>query len=355
MAFFPPLRPHFDAALRDSVSDKPASREAAAEALSSAPEDRREEAVLALRPLVDDPVSRVRAQAMASLGQLRAQSALPLILARFEDLDPGVRQIALIAAGDIGSDEAVPALKRALRSDAAEVRFQAIASLAALRPDGVAKTLGRLTDDPDAEVRAHLADALGALEDPHAADPLARLLEDEHDGVRYAAAVALARIGDARASDSLIDALSDDARFFEAAWGLGELDVQSAREPLAQTTRGLLRPLAFKAAAAAALHRLGDERGLPALRAVLKAVRWDARSYAVELVGELGAVALADEIIALSVRPRGADRVVIAKTLAQLMPEHEGARTALQALGQRRDESGGVARELLAAQGAETS
>jgi HEAT repeat protein len=345
--FFPPLAPKFGAALRDVDSGDPRARSAAAESLGRPPEGREREAAEALRPLVDDPNAAVRAAAMASLGQLKDREALDAIVGRFEDGDPTVRQVALIAAADLGDPGAVPALRRMLESPHPEVRFQAVASLATLAPEEAARELPRLAEDPDPEVRAHLADALGSLEDPRTAAALAALLEDPAVTVRRAAAIALGRIGDARAVPALVEALDDPERCFEAAWALGELGASEAREPLARLANAFLKPLAVKAAAAAALVRLDDPRGVPVLRGVLTALRSDARSYAVQLVGELGLAELAPEVAKLAARPRGADRVVVAEALASLASESEVARRALRALAAREDEAGETARAAL--------
>ena len=146
---------------------------------------------------------------------------------------------------------------------------------------------------------------------------------------------------------ALIEALDDKERVFEAAWALGELKIEEAREPLFKVAQSVLKPLATKAAAAAALVRLGDRRGVPLLRSVLRAFRSDARSYAVELVGELGLSVLADDVAALAIRPRGADPVVVAKALGKLAAESPRAREALSAMAKRDDEAGQAAREVL--------
>ncbi len=344
---FPPQRPHFAAALRDVTARAPRSRALAAASLGEPPEGSEEAAVEALLILADDADATVRGAAIASLGRLGDERALEVVLGRFDDGDPMVRQIALIAAADLGDDRAIPALTRALRHERPDMRFQALASLAVLAPDQAAAPLAKLAGDPDEEVRAHLADVLGSLERREAGPTLAQLLDDGSISVRRAAAIALARIGDDRGAAALIEALDDKERVFEAAWALGELRVEGAREPLFKVAQSVLKPLATKAAAAAALVRLGDRRGVPLLRAVLRAFRSDARSYAVELVGELGLAVLADDVAALAKRPRGADPVVVAKTLGKLAAESPRAREALVAMAIRDDEAGQAAREAL--------
>ncbi len=318
MRLFPPLKPKLSAALRDVTSKDPRMRAAAAEALGGAPPERADEARAALRPLIDDTVATVRGAAIASLGQLKDVASLGDVVARFEDGDAVVRQVAVLAAGDIGDRGAVAPLKRMLRRDEPELRFQAVAALAQLAPDEAVTPLSKLVDDADPMVREHLADALGSLEDPAAEPALATLVDDEASRVRQAAAIALARTGNAAGAEALIDAIVDPERAFEACWAIGELGVQEAREPLARLATAFFKPLTLKAAAAAALVRLDDPRGLPALRGVLTAFRSDARGYAAQLVGELGLEVLRPELEKLTRNPRGADPAVVAEALAKL-------------------------------------
>lgn len=348
MQLFPPLRPKLSAALRDVASADERARAAAAEALGSAPPEHAEEAKAALRPLLDDRAASVRCAAIVSLGQLRDAASLEVILARFDDGDPTVRQVAMIAAGEIGDARAVDALARGLRRKQPEVRFQAVASLAMILREDAVPRLADLVDDDDAEVRAHLADALGSIEAPAAIPPLERLLEDADRRVRESAAIGLARCGSDAGADELVRLLIDRDRCFEAAWALGELKVARAADPLARLAAARFKPLAVKAAAAAALVRLGDPRGEPHLAAVLRAFRSDARGYAAQLVGELGLAALAPDVARLADRPRGADPVVVVEALAKLAAVSPEAREALARVAARDDAAGARARELTA-------
>jgi HEAT repeat protein len=312
--------------------------------LAAPPEGREDEAKRALRGLADDPAPEVRAAALSSLGQLGDTEAFEVVLARFDDGDATVRQIALIAIGELRDARALPALMDALRDPRPEVRYQAVASLAMVDPDGAADVLGRCVVDEDAEVRSQLAEVLGSLERGDSATALGILLEDPEREVRQGAAIALARIGDGRGVGALIEALDDRERCFEAAWALGELGAARARDPLARVAQSFLKPLAVKAAAAAALVRLSDPRGEPALKAVLSAFRSDARSYAAQLVGELRLASLAPEVVALTRRPRGADPMVVVEALVKLAEVSADARAELERLAGDEGEVGEVAR-----------
>jgi HEAT repeat protein len=347
MHMFPPLRPKFSAALRDVSSKNAKARALAAEALAFPIEGREQEAMEANRPLLDDKDPTVRGAALVTAGKLKDVGGLAQVLARFEDEDAAVRQIAMIAAADIGDSRATLAIKRALKDERPELRFQAVASLAALAGEDAIDDLVPLASDADAEVRAHLADALGSLESKRAKRALKTLLEDTAIPVRQAAAIALARIGDASGARTLAGALADPERVFEAAWALGEIRATEAAEPLAAIASSVLKPLATKAAAAAALVRIGDPRGVPALRSVLRAFRSDARSYAAELVGELALVELADDVIALVDRPKGADPAVVARAIVKLAKVSDLAKGALERMASGEGETARIARDAL--------
>jgi len=330
MSLIPALPPSFEAALRDAHSRDARARRAAAASLASPPPGQEERAKAALRRLLDDPVGAVRGAAVAGAGSLRDTEALDVILARFDDGEPVVRQLAIIAVARMGDPRAVEPLRQALSDTRPDVRFQAAVSFAELCPNEALSALRPLVEDEDPEVRASAASAIGTLTQEGAADVIAPLLSDATAHTRADAALALAALGDSRAGPVLLEALDDPERRFAAAAALGEIGYGEAVEALARITSRLLAPLSLKAAAGAALARMGDPRGASALRGVLRALRGDGRSYAAELAGELGLVELAPDIAALVESPRGADPVVIARALADLAPRSDEARAALE-------------------------
>ena len=109
----------------------------------------------------------------------------------------------------------------------------------------------------------------------------------------------------------------------------------------------MLKPRTLKVAAARALCRLHDARGVDALRDVLRAFRSDGRSYAVQVVGELAIHELAGELLRLAHRQRGVDPAVLVEALAALLPESAPARAGLTLLARRNDEAGEQARQAL--------
>jgi HEAT repeat protein len=341
---FPPQVPRFDAALADAKSKRAPIRLLAVQALAAPPDGRRDAACEALRPLADDTEGAVRCLAIAALGELRDTDSIEALLAHFEDPLGEARELAVIAVGRIGGDRAVRALRRALRDERPEVRFQAVESYAEASPDDAPELLAAMLDDGDAKVREHVLDALGSLEDASVADSIAKALEDRSSAVRFAAAIALSRVGDARGVRGLIEALEEKDRVLAACEALAELRARESLEPLATIAKKLLGPLVIKAAAAGALAAMGDPRGEAALREVLGAWRADGRSYAAELAGRHHVVGLAGELAALSVKPRGADPVVVARALVRLAAQSEVAKRAVDSLSTRDDEVGRTAR-----------
>lgn len=343
----PQLPPNFRAALRDVHAVKAESRMAAAERLGRAEGDEREEAIAGLEQLAADVHPGVRATALAALGLVGSEEDLGVVIAAFEDDAAEVREFAALAAAQIGGDRALALLERALSSPAPEVRFQAVAGVAELAPEQAATLLAPLLSDADPEVRAQVVGALASIDEPHLVGHLAGMLDDDDARVRIEAALALASFGDPRAEPHLLEALHRRNRVAEAARALGKLDCKKAAEPIALLARGFRVPPHLRAELGAALVELGDPRGAGLLRKVLKGLRADARSYAVELAREVRARELVPELAALAQRPRGVDLLTLADTLNSFAAEAEPARLALEGLARRGDAVGEAARRAL--------
>jgi HEAT repeat protein len=343
----PPLPPNFSAAIRDVCARRPESRMAAAERLSAADEAERDEALAGLRALATDPHPSVRATAFLGLGQLGQCTDVPVLLAALEDPAAEVREIAALSATRLGGAAIVPALTHALASAHPEVRFQAVAGIAELIPEQAPSLLVPMLDDPDPEVRGHVVGALAGLEHPRLAGHIARALGDTSAEVQLEAALALADRGDGRGKDVLLTTLRERHRSVEVAFALAEIGCQEARDPLYRQGTSLFGNAHARAAAGAALHRLGDPRGLDILRRALRSFSALARTYAVELVRETDAEPLLGELVRLARRPRSVDPLTLADALAHFAPRSALARKALEALAGRGGEAAEVARVAL--------
>ncbi|MCA9536387.1 MAG: HEAT repeat domain-containing protein, partial [Myxococcales bacterium] len=228
---------------------------------------------------------------------------------------PAVRATALLTAGALGCEEAV--LSDAIAQQDPPLQIAGLEALAqrAVRSAGAVDAALRALSDASEAVRATAAAALAAFEARSATDALAARLTDV-PRVRASAALALADLGDTRGVPALIEELGRGS--FEAAEALGTLGADAAREPLAASAGRLFTPLLTKAAAGAALIRLGDPRGEDALRSVLRAFRPDGRPYAVTQVMQLKLAALRPELEALVKRPRGVDLDLLRDALLAL-------------------------------------
>lgn len=346
--FLPQRRPHFEAALRDVSAEAPRARVAAAESLGEAKEDDRARAREALATLTVDAEPEVRFAALAGLGKVGDASSFEAVLPRLDDEAPFVREVAVIVAAQLGDPRAPARVRRALSDAHPAVRFQALVSLAELEGDEARVALFPALGDDDAHVRANAAAALATLSpDAATADRLAKLLADPSAEVRLEAALALAKYGDRRAARELGRHLDDD-RAFDAIEALAALGATERADDLARIARSFLKPLALKAAAAAALAKMRDPRGIAVLRDIARAFRSDGRTYVAETIGMLGLDELAPELAALAERPRGVDVAVLVEAIGKLLPRHPELRGALERIAARGGAPAERARELLA-------
>jgi hypothetical protein len=174
-------------------------------------------------------------------------------------------------------------------------------------------------------------------------------LADADALVRAEAALALARNADGSGTDALRHALDEPELVVEALDAIGALQLTRLREPVATIAQSVLKPLVLKVAAARALLRMQDARGVAALREVLRAFRSVGRSYAVQVTGELRVEELAGELVRLARRLRGTDPEVLVEALTALLPSAE-ARAGLEQLARRNDRAGEQARAALETQ-----
>lgn len=328
-------------------AERPESRVAAAERLGQASDEEHARALSGLCTLLDDKHPHVRSAALSGLGALGDPAALSKVVGRFEDPVCEVRELAALAASQIGGPEAVEALRGALTSPAPEVRFQAVAGLSEMQPEACEKDLLPLVTDPDPEVRCQVAAALGCLGHAHLSGHLARLAADPDPQVQVEAALALASLGDVRAQPILLSALARKERLIEVADALAHLKCKGSCDSLSKIALAFFTQPHVRAATGAALVRLGDSRGIQALRRVLTGFRPDARSFAVNLVADLDAIELVPELSRLSCRFRGADPFATVHALGRFANRSEEAKKALERTARRSDALGDAAREAL--------
>ncbi len=340
----PPLPPKWEAALRDVRAQKPEARVAAAQRLAAPEPGQLEAALEGLSTLCGDRDARVRAAAVDSLGDLADPRALLQLTEATRDADALVRELAVLALARLPAENALPALLAAAHSEHPELRFQAIGSVAEIAPEQAVPQIARLLADPDVRVRGSAAHAASIVDEQLHTQPLlqalTRALRDEHAEVRGAAAIVLAQRGDAVACDALIAALDDPELVWAALDAAPHLNDPRLRDRIARLALSYLRSRMLKAAAGRALARMNDDLGVAALREVLEGFRAEGRTFAVETIGELRLTQLTPHLVRLARRPRGTDRVVLAKALGRLALDRPEARAALRQLALRDDEAG---------------
>ncbi|MGD8605916.1 MAG: HEAT repeat domain-containing protein [Myxococcales bacterium] len=329
----PPLRPTFDAALRDVRAEDSRFRVAAASRLAEPPPERRDAAVRGLLALAEDPVGTVREAAFESLGVLEAKEGLSFLIEAFEDPHAGARQAAVLAAGRVAPERGADAIMRLLDDPRPEMRFAAIWTLSSLG-EAHAPAVAQGLEDPDEELRLVALQCLGDLGANDYVDSMARLLDDPAHAVRFGAASALAALGDRRGASTLRAALRRSDLAFPAAIGLGDLADHDSADELRRLAQHRWRSPILRAAAARALVRLGDPLGIAVIRRLVRSWRIEARQYAVQLVGELGLTMLIPDLARALKRSRKAERPVYEATLEELASQSPEAVALLAHLRQ---------------------
>jgi hypothetical protein len=220
----------------------------------------------------EDPAHRCLAARL--LGVLRSRAATAALIRAASDPDPAVRRDAAEALGQLRAPEATPALVGLLADGHAGVRIGAARALGELGGADVGGPLIRaIAREEDAEVRLHLVEALSDLHVARADRALGRALDDPSEPVRVLAASHLVERGDRRAGELLAARLgSPSARVrIETAESLARSNgraAELARERLAASLDD--REAEVGLAAAVALARLADPRGIPHLEAVAR-------------------------------------------------------------------------------------
>ena len=328
----PPLRPTFDAALRDVRASQPRFRRAAAGRLAEPPDGRESEAAEGLRALARDPDGEVRALAFESIGLLQVADAEEVLLLGFDDRYPPARQAAVMALAQIAPERASDSIAPLLTDPRPEMRFSALWALSMLGPLHAARIAAAL-DDRDPEVRLAAARGRGARGVSAPADRLAQLLDDPDKSVGFAVATTLASLGDPRGAPLLRSALRDPERAFTAAMGLGDLRDSTSHGDLARLAKSWFGSPIVRAAAARALVRLGDAEGERVLGKLVRSWRIEARQYATELVGELELTNLVPELARNLRRCSAGERAVIRTALQTLASTSAEARALLASIG----------------------
>lgn len=199
---------------------------------------------------------RLAAQALA---QIESPEAVDALVKGLSDRDLDVRAACALALAELGDPRHVHDLTRTI-VEVAESRPGAVAevllAIGSTDPGSLALVL-EATDSP--RIRRLVTAVAGALRLMEYAPAIRHELSSDDGELAAAAAQAAGSIGDLLALDALIVLARDKAR-----------------------------PEHVRAAAATALGRLGDERAVPTLEALLCSDRWILQRVAAHALGTLG-------------------------------------------------------------------
>jgi len=252
-------------------------------------------AVPILIPMIDaaNPTSGITIEAVRALGSIGdARAADPLTkLARTPGIPPMLRAEALRAAAASGLDTTQDFVIDMLSDPAPTVRAAAFQVVSKNDDDSFMAVLSGLDPDPHWSVRAEVAAAL-ATKDPERALPrLTAMLTDPDERVIPAVLTSLVKLKPPDLTKVLLEHLaSSDATIRTyVADALGELKPEGAAEALVRAfTRGAAdATYTTRAAALAALAKLGAAAAVPTLRLGLADKDWAVRVRAAELLKTL--------------------------------------------------------------------
>ena len=267
--------------------------------------------------LLDDGEARVRWRAALALGRVGLPEAVEPLAGLLGDEEPDVREIAAFALGLTGSPDARAALVVALGDADPEVQGRA------------AQALGMIGDRTDATaisemVKAHVsAGTLAGLDADELGFPLAPPVEatrlgmyalarlGSFDALAAAAldaagqpvstwwpvASAIQQLGDQRGAPALVALLNTPGRYTAAfaARGLGAMRALAAAEPLRQVVERQATHQAVVTQAIRALSAIGDVASVPVLTDIVADAEADA-VLRVEAMTALSTLATADSV-----------------------------------------------------------
>ena len=249
--------------------------------------------------LADDQRATVRRSAAWALGRVGGDSAVDaLITALKKDKQGVVRQEAAIALGTIKSTKSADPLLDVIRTDKYETaRLEATKALYEISPDLVDKGLvdiikkGRGSFEDGHEVQSVQDHIIGALI-KNGNETTTNLLLDAHKSVddewtQWAIVYMLGVIHHASALDTMLAELKNPSYVIrkEAVTRLGGFKDRKTVEPLIEILENQSEEVSIRAAAAASLNALRDERSASVLRDALNDENSAVRLQAVAALG----------------------------------------------------------------------
>src|SRR5213592_4033258 len=222
----------------------------------------------------DQPVAEAEAPAAAAVGEAKAPEE------KVKDKDWYRRREAAITLGEMGDERAIPHLIAALRDSEWNVREAAEDALAQIGSPAVEPLLKALREY---QIRKFVIKILGRIKDERVLDPLFAQLRNEE--FKDAATEALVEVGQP-AVERLTAVLNDKDKTVRkhAVIALGDIGVTECVDLLIEAAQD--EEWEVRLAAIASLDKIGDERGKPAIKALMKDPDFVVRMRAERVIGE---------------------------------------------------------------------
>lgn len=245
-----------------------------------------------LRPLLQDPDNRVRANACVTLGRLGERRALDTLVAMLGDAKKWYRASACYAIGALKPPDGAGFLIKGLRDPDPSVRVNAAKALRELGDPSAAQTLISAINDRNTWIRLYAIEALGNMRVRAANSRLRACLRQETSlQVLASALIAVARTGsNAESTRILVDYLKhEDSRV--RANAIEALESIATRESVSQVA-GCLRDAdpRVRANAVKAIWKFGELRVVTTLHQMLSSPRAEERRSGAYALGEIGLV-----------------------------------------------------------------
>jgi HEAT repeat protein len=210
----------------------------------------------------DAPASVAIEEAKAPEEKVKDEVEIQIDL--LKDKDWYRRREAAITLGEMGDERAIPHLIAALRDSEWNVREAAEDALAQIGSPAVEPLLKALREY---QIRKFVIKILGRIKDERVLDPLFAQLRNEE--FKEAATEALVEVGQP-AVERLTAVLNDKDKNVRkhAVIALGDIGVTECVDLLIEATQD--EEWEVRLAAIAALDKIGDEQGKPAIKALMK-------------------------------------------------------------------------------------
>ncbi len=272
---------------------QPATRRAAALALSLFGDEFAVSILLNATRLPDDSIRYPAAEALA---QVRGTRAVGALIEALGDRNSLVRQKVVEALSHIPDGRAVTALLQAVTDPDWRVRKALVLALARLKDPRVYEALWELARDSDRWIRRTVMDVSSTLEDYRISEILLSGLQDPDFGVRRTALAAVGRRRDPATLDAIFEIFGDTDPHLR---GLAVRVAAQINDPRALPRLELMAHDTHENVRLEVADALGDwglEDGLDALEGLLRDETPEVRRRAAEALAHIGTVPAAEAL-----------------------------------------------------------